>query len=189
MRMQPEDIEAWVNYLFYNKYNSKTMSTPNTIEITRDRALTAYKKADSDKKAFLEDLLGKDNLIGDICQLVKTFEDACAILNLDTSKVLYHTLPANAEQVWENNEKRARIITKALNGPDWQADYSNAKQEKWRVWFVWDASAGRFRFYDSDDDDTLADAGTGARRVFKSRQLAEYYGRQFVDLENELLAK
>lgn len=162
------------------------MSTKKVIEITQDNAQAAYNQADAAGKEVLAKLLGRHNVIGNIMELVKTYEDACLVLGKDPQANLAHQNPVTAEQVWENDARRARTIIAALNG-DWKADYSNSDQRKWRVWFEYDPSLRRFRFLDTYCGYTIADAGTGARLAFKDEATAKYYGTQFAELETRIL--
>ena len=77
------------------------------------------------------------------------------------------------------------VIAEALN-EGWTPDWSNGKWDKWYPWFKMDdsSSAGRFSFGGSDVQGS--DSGVGSRLCFKSEELADYAGTQFLELYREL---
>jgi hypothetical protein len=68
-----------------------------------------------------------------------------------------------------------------------EPDFSDWKQLKYWNWFYIEtgASAG-FAFAGTGSAASSTDANIGSRLCFKSRELAEYAGKQFIDLYKEL---
>lgn len=65
-------------------------------------------------------------------------------------------------------------------------DFSDWEQDKWFPWFVYDKDAAGFVFSTTTDAPTHASANVGSRLCFKTSERAEQFGRQFVDLYNEV---
>jgi hypothetical protein len=112
----------------------------DTLQITKDAALTAYKDADTAGKALLEALLGKNNFLIKITDRIKSFEDACRELGEDPANF-------NVGMPDEIAYKKLKVITRALN-EGWEPNWNNDNQYKWYPWFYMDSPG--FRFYDSD---------------------------------------
>ena len=80
-------------------------------------------------------------------------------------------------------------ITRALNYDPitkkfWTPDYRNRSEKKWEIVWVWDEASGRFVFYYSFFVCVSASSNVGARRVFKTEQIAVYAARNFADVFN-----
>lgn len=118
---------------------------------------------------------------------IKTFEDACAKLNIlpEEFKITYpdslthplgKALVAHAKLV---------IIAQALND-GWVPDWSNGDW-KYYPWFKFnDASAvGGFSFIGYDNAHSYSPVGS--RLCYKSREIAEYAGTQFLDLYRDYM--
>lgn len=72
----------------------------------------------------------------------------------------------------------AKLICKSLN-EGWTPDWSNVNEFKYVPWFKMGGSSG-FRFNDFVRWTTRSDVGS--RLCFKSRELAEYAGKQFTSV-------
>ena len=165
------------------KHQKKIMSE---LKIKKPNALTAYKNADTKGKKLLEELLGKENLVPDkVTDRIKTFEDACAELNIVPSEidrnVLCEALPD------DQNSLRAYakliIIVRALN-EGWEPNWSDDNEYKYMPWFKHKSGFGlSYLVYDRWATLTVV----GSRLCYKSRELAEYAGTQFADIYNDYL--
>lgn len=112
-----------------------------------------------------------------ITDRVKTFEDACDITG--DSKTLLFPCPTNKIQERLNYDYMLYVITKALN-ESWKLDWNDSSQAKWYPWMEYNKASSAFRFYDSDDRNTGATAGSGVR--LSTRELSDYFGKQFETL-------
>ena len=112
---------------------------------------------------------------------IKTFEDACKALKLDPEKVLpdFSMFPEQHRKAMTAHAKLI-IIAQALNG-NWKPDWDNGEWDKYYPWFDMDSSSGSGFSYDGYDD-WCSISLVGSRLCFKSRELAEYAGKQFEDL-------
>jgi hypothetical protein len=149
----------------------------DTLQITKDAALTAYKDADTAGKALLEALLGKNNFLIKITDRIKSFEDACRELGEDPANF-------NVGMPDEIAYKKLKVITRALN-EGWEPNWNNDNQYKWYPWFYMDSPG--FRFYDSYYSRTAASAGAGSRLCFKSQELSTYAGQCFLELYRQFM--
>ena len=69
------------------------------------------------------------------------------------------------------------IIAKVLN-EGWKPNYNDSNEEKWYPFFV---VRGGFRFHGTNYYCDRASAGVGARLCFKTKTLAEYAGKTYID--------
>ena len=120
----------------------------------------------------------------DIKDKVKSFEDACKVLDITPSVPVVTGIPEKYQKPLIANYQ-LMVIAEALN-EGWSPDWSNGEWDKWYPWFNMDnsSSAGRFSF---DDADALGShSSVGSRLCFKSEELADYAGTQFLELYREL---
>lgn len=113
---------------------------------------------------------------------IKTFEDAAAALDLHQPELLipdFLSFPSTDRLAMIAHAKLV-IIAKALN-EGWEPDWSNYDERKFTPWFDYTPDDGSgfayfgFVFW-------RANAYVGSRLCFKTRELAEYAGKQFLDL-------
>ena len=112
---------------------------------------------------------------------IKTFEDACKVLNLDSEKVIpdFSLFPTEEQEAMKAHAKLI-IIAKAING-DWIPDWKNWDQYKYYPWFEMGSSSGVGFSYD-DCGFWNTRSTVGSRLCFESREKAKYVGEQFQDL-------
>lgn len=147
-----------------------------TIPIEKSKAFIAFNNADEKGRKLLTDLLGKENVSGNIMDMVKTFEDAEA---LDTGWT-------DADEFYLQSVKKATIISRVLNG-GWKANYADKNQPKYYVWMRYDTALCAFVFYYTHYVYTFAYSATGSRHVFKDAATAKYFVTQFNKLVNQIL--
>lgn len=153
-----------------------------TLNVDKTNALRAWREADTNGKQMLENLYGKEVFENqNIMDRVKTFEDALK----ETGRPGvpdFSCLPSDMRKYFEAQYKMV-VITEALNEgwePDWDDDY----ECKYYVWFTMSPSS--FAFYSSPYEYSTAYAGGGSRLKFKTRELAEYASKQFVDIWKDI---
>jgi hypothetical protein len=142
-----------------------------TLTVDDKTAREIYPTAAPALKAILEDSYPKDFFKGKITDRIKTFEDACEYNNTNpnASKFIVGTRQ-------QRHQERVAEITKALN-EGWVPNYDDGEY-KYTPWFYLDKPG--FRFDDSGFTFTLSAAGGGSRFAFKTRELSDYAGRQFL---------
>ena len=128
----------------------------------------------------------KENVVKeDVTVRIKTFEDAVKETGRQ-EKPDFSNLPEDLREYFEAQYK-AVVIAEALN-EGWKADWSNSDQEKYLPWFR-GLSSGGFVFNGASYHCSLAGAGNGSRLCFASEELAEYAGKQFLDIYADILQK
>lgn len=119
-----------------------------------------------------------------IVNYIKTFEHVCILLNVNINK-FYNKFKYLSKS--ELALKKLILITKVLNN-GWQPDFNNQNEEKWYPYFKLDGKGGC-----SFDDCVCHDLGVYSAGAFggclylKNTILAEYCGKQFIDIWKEYL--
>ena len=117
-----------------------------------------------------------------ITEKIKTFEDAMQATGR-TEMPDFSTFPEDMRKHFEALFKMV-VIVEALN-EGWKPDWDNGNEWKYYPWF-W-MSPSSFAFDGSSYAYEYADAGSGSRLALKSEELANYCGKQFVELWKEML--
>ncbi len=174
-----------------------------TLNINKENVLNAYGTATDEQKAMLEIIFGKDTFKPkDITKRIKTFEDACRELGGDHHLVLaYKNINMNDKDIIAY--MKLRIIVAALN-EGWEPQFMPGEY-RWAPYFVFytkdeldemdeDAKArvvyrsyyyananGGVSFAYSSYDSAFVHACIGSRLAFKTKELAEYAGKRFIE--------
>lgn len=147
-----------------------------TLQITEVNARKLHKTASAEFRTTLEDTFGKQFFETSITDRIKTVEDAYHELGMSPIDVT--TMKANGFTDDEIIYRNLKIVTMALN-EGWVVDWGNSRQHKYVPYFSY--SSG-FAFYDTSCYFSNANVGYASRLCFKTRALAEYAGKQFVEL-------
>ena len=178
------------------------------ISIKRGNVLTAYEHASEEQKALLENIFGKDIFKPkNIMERVKTFEDACEVLGEDHQYVKAYRewmRISYAECKDITAYLKLRIICTALN-EGWKPKF-DGKEYRHYPWFCI-YTKKTYKWLDDDEkkecrvvglshDNAYAGMGvqtlssgvfSSSRIVFKTRELAEYCEKQFIDIWDDYL--
>lgn len=118
-----------------------------------------------------------------IIEKVKTYEDAVAILAPDPELLPFLNYEGdNLELIGIRDQKKVEHIIKVLN-EGWIADLTNDDEWRFYPWFRVSGSG-------LSSDDCVYDRSSsyvGSRLCFRTRELAEYAGKQFADLYKEYM--
>ena len=185
------------------------------ISIQRENVMNAYKQATEEQKALLENMSGKEMFKPkNIMERVKTFEDACEVLGEDHQYVKAYRewmriSYADCKDI--TAYLKLRIICAALNegwkptNSDGECRYypwfyiytkkeyeklNNDEKKKCRVVGrqSYDAYALGFVVFSSVNISTsYSYSYHGSQIIFKTRELAEYYEKQFIDIWSDYL--
>ena len=149
-----------------------------TLEIKRQAAIKAHDEASTKGKTLLENLFGKRVFQKDIKERIKTFDDVLDYHNLIAEDFFNQCSKLSKDEIVY---RKIKLIAEALN-EGWTPDWSNGEWDKWYPWFKMDdsSSAGRFSFLASDN--RRSTSVVGSRLCFKSKDLADYAGTQFLDI-------
>ena len=183
------------------------------ISIQKENVLNAYKQASKEQKALLENMFGKDMFKPkDIMERVKTFEDAVAILGNDNQAVIDYYAIADKNCTEDILAfAKLRVIAEALNEgwkPKFDGDecryypwfyiYTKEEYEELdedekkacrvvgRSYFGSNASGGLVCAY-AYSAFSSSFTSLGPRLAFKTRELAEYCEKQFIDIWEDYL--
>lgn len=116
-----------------------------------------------------------------ITELVKSFEDARNMTGRPDVPD-FSNLPTDMRKHFEAQYKMI-VIAEALN-EEWIPDWDNYDEYKYYPWF--EMSPSSFAFDVSFCDYAFAFAGSGSRLKFRTRELAEYAAKQFIDIWKDI---
>jgi len=150
--------------------------------VEESQARSLYKTASNEFKQMLETTFGKDFFLQKITDRVRTYEDACKELGIEP--IDYDEMKDAGFSPDEIYLREIKTITVALN-EGWVPDWKNSDQYKYYPYFR--MSSGGFVFYGTSCDYSSADAGNASRLCFKSSELAEYAGKQFLQLYSDYI--
>lgn len=176
------------------------------IKITTEKVREAYKKGNDCVKSTLMNLFGEEVCAPkNVMDRVKTFEDAC--IETGTDIQAFNEITKNLDEHVVTYMKLS-IITKALNEDD---KFPYFTKEEWRYYpYFWLYTKDEYEKMNAKDREKVsrilfrscncahsgggvacahaADVASstsnnvGARLVFRTRELALYAGKQFIDL-------
>lgn len=182
------------------------------LKISAENALAAYNNTDANGKELLEHLFGKEIFAQDIKERVKSFEDAVAILGNDNQAVIdYYAI---ADKICTEDIlafAKLRVIAEALN-EGWRPKF-DGDECRYYPWFYIYTKA---EYEELDEDEkkkcrvvgrsssyayanggvacahalyasSYSNSSNGSRLAFKTRELAEYCGKHFIDIWERFL--
>lgn len=183
------------------------------ITINKENILKAYNQASGEQKALLENMFGKDMFQPkDIKERVKTFDDAVEILGNDNQAVIdYYAIADKTCTEDILAFAKLRVIAEALNEgwkPKFDGDecryypwfyiytkeeYEELDEEEKKACRVvgrsgnYSGAYGGLVFADADFASSRSHSYGGSRLAFKTRELGEYCGKQFIDIWEKFL--
>ena len=185
------------------------------ISIQKENVLNAYKHASEEQKTLLENMFGKDMFQPkNIMERVKTFEDAVAILGENHTLVKeYFGVVYNNIVITKNliAYLKLRIIVAALN-EEWKPKFDGDECRYYPWFYIYTKE----EYEELDEDEkkkcrvvgrssdysvaigglvcayasiasSYSDSFSGSRLAFKTRELGEYCGKQFIDIWEDYL--
>lgn len=182
------------------------------LKISAENALAAYNNTDANGKELLELLFGKEVFAPkDIRDKVKTFEDAVAILGNEHTLVAQFRVIESSFKEADNNlhlfaYTRLAIIAEALN-EGWRPKF-DGEECRYYPWFHiytkeeyeeldedekkecrvvgrsvgYAVADGVVAFAVANYSSSFSYSYYGSRLAFKTRELAEYCGKQFIEI-------
>lgn len=177
------------------------------LKISVENARAAYDNTDANGRELLEHLLGKEVFTQDIKDRVKTFEDAVKVLGNDNQAVIDYYAVADktcTEDILAMCQ--LRVIAEALN-EGWRPKFDGDECRFYPWFYIYtkkeyeeldedekkecrvvgrsghNANAGGgVAFAGAYVASSFSNAGSGSRLAFKTRELAEYCGKQFIEI-------
>lgn len=182
------------------------------LKISAENALAAYNNTDANGRELLEHLFGKEIFAQDIKDKVKTFEDAVAILGNDNQAVIdYYAIADKTCTEDILAFAKLRVIAEALN-EGWKPKFDGDECRYYPWFYIY--TKKEYEELDEDEKkecrvvgrshvNAIASGGVayafanvassssssngGSRLAFKTRELAEYCGKQFIDIWEKFL--
>ena len=185
----------------------------NQVTINKENILNAYNQASGEQKALLENMFGKDMFQPqDIKECVKTFDDAVAILGNDNQAVIdYYAIADKTCTEDILAFAKLRVIAEALN-EGWKPKFDGDECRYYPWFYIYtkeeyeeldEDEKKKCRVVGRSDINSSAYGGLvfavasiassnsvsnfGSRLAFKTRELAEYCGKQFIDIWEKFL--
>lgn len=186
------------------------------LKISAENALAAYNNTDANGRELLEHLFGKEIFAQDIKDKVKTFDDAVAILGDEHPLVAQFRVIESSFKEADNNlhlfaYARLVIIAEALN-EGWKPKFDGDECRYYPWFYIYTKK----EYEELDEDDkkeyrvfgrsssnvhayggvvyahaynalSNSDSYSGSRLAFKTRELSEYCGKQFIDIWEKFL--
>ena len=114
-------------------------------------------------------------------------ETARLILFGDVSRLVTDINPKHIKALIALNE--LFTIAQAWNKEDgFVPDFSDLNQDKWFPWFKYKKDIARFVFAGTDYTHMYTNANISSRLCFKTSKRAEQFGKQFIDIYNEIFS-
>lgn len=155
------------------------------ITIDKEKLVRAYKAATDEQKQLLTNLYGEEIFRPEyITERIKTFDNAFRALGEEHPLIREFIIKSYGSSPDLEAYMKLRIICAALN-EGWVANYHNLEQDKWFPWFTY--RDGGFVYALAGNSASYSNAYHGVRLAYKTKELAEYAGRQFVDIYQKLL--
>ncbi|MFM7008630.1 MAG: hypothetical protein ACKO0Z_04765 [Betaproteobacteria bacterium] len=191
--------------------------TKENITISKQDLLKAYREAEPSQKEFMRQLFGKDTFAinFNVMQRVKTFQDAVNELGDDNPLVKQYDMLYSEFGTTMDADiiayLKLRIIAAALN-EGWEPKFT---KDEWRYYPYlylitkeeyeqlndegkkrcvgrsggYANADGGLVFADTSDGSAYSYTYGGVRLAFKTEKLAEYAGKQFVDIWADFVFK
>ena len=127
----------------------------------------------------------------DIRDRIKTLQDACNELGEEHPLVTQYRLSVAAAYIGDPMTEdfiaflKLRIIAAALN-EGWEPTFDK-DEKRWYPWFA--VKQGGLVFAHANRVGSLSYSNFGVRLAFKSKELAEYAGKQFIDIYKDFCFK
>ena len=154
------------------------------ITIPKQTLVDAYNQAEAPVKALLEGIYGGATFEPNITDRVKTFEDACKLVNISKDmQDLLNYKGDDPDMKSSQAHMKITIIARALN-QGWTPNFADGNQVKYYPWPEYKAGVG---FSSYDYGRSYASSSVGSRLCFKSEELAKYAFNQFKDIYNDFL--
>lgn len=122
----------------------------------------------------------------EITEVIKTFEDAIKATGRPETPD-FSNVPEDLREYFSAQYQMV-VLIEALN-EGWKPNWNNNNEPKYFPWFYKESVSSGCVFGGSDCRYSSASAGRGSRLCFKTRELAQYTGKQFIDIWNKIILK
>lgn len=154
------------------------------LSITKANVIKAYNATDKNGQTLLTNLFGDKVVSQKITDRIKTFQDACEAVGIKAEHFAA-ACDAADDTPDEHAYKYLKIVAEALN-EGWKPNWNDSSEAKWYPYFNMDTNAGvGFSYTHYGRWHTFT--SVGSRLCFKSKELAEYAGKQFNSIYKDFL--
>jgi hypothetical protein len=150
------------------------------LKVEKKFVKTLYKKGNKEVKDLLMDNFGNEMFLTKITERVTSFEDACEESGF-TPVEIYSSSDSKDEKAY----KKLKLIASLLR-EEWVPDWNDGGQRKWFPVFKYSSGVG-FDFSGSGYVCAGTGSAVGSRLCFPTEELADYFGKQFIDIHRELI--
>lgn len=148
------------------------------MEISKKEAKKLFPESPKWFREKLEEEFGADFFKQKKWESIKSFNDACKALGLNSNTIL-----TAADTPDEAAYKKLKIIIKAIND-GWEPDWGNSNQQKWWPWFLRSSGFGfDISYYDYGYSTTYV----GSRLCFESKEKCDYAATTFISIYEDFL--
>jgi hypothetical protein len=121
----------------------------------------------------------------EVNEIIDSFDKACEYLNRDDK---YNCAEGNRHYTAIQSMFKLVTIAEAWNkADDFTPDFSDKNQYKYFPWFVYSGATAGFAYANTNAAASTTHTDIGSRLCFKTRERAEQFGKQFIDLWNDFL--
>jgi hypothetical protein len=157
----------------------------NTVEVRIDDARAVYNDGGGKTKKALLKLIGPKILFDNIMEAVKDYEDACKIEGITPMTIEQFSFLPEKDREYHFYDHQYTVINRVLN-EGWEPDYSDGTA-KYYPYLEWDEEAAGgpgFAYYLCVN--VYSHSFAGARRTYRTSELAIYAGKQFIQILNKI---
>jgi hypothetical protein len=151
-----------------------------TLKVEKSTAKKLFPDSPGWFQEILINTFGEKFFSRNITDRIKTFRDACNELGVDPEDIFQP--PDTLDEI---AYKKLKVIARALRG-DWEPNWNDGNEKKWYPYFRWSSGSG-FGFSHSSYTYDCSATYVGSRLCFPTSELAEYFGKQFIEIHRELL--
>lgn len=154
-----------------------------TLTADKGKVLTAYNKAKSGRKVFLENLFGIKTFQPEIMQRIKTFDDICREMGKDPKTYICNS--DDPDDIAANALRQALLISRCFNADKKEViDWANDNQLKYFHFYKYSPSSG---WSVAVVDYWCTTTCSGSRLPFLDSDHAEYAWNQFKEIYINLI--
>lgn len=157
-----------------------------TLELKKENAIKAFKEADAKGKELLKNLFGNEPFSDKITDRIKTLEDVIeqvGIKEKDNISIIFDYNGQNKDMISIQAYSKLILVARVLN-EGWTPNWDDSNESKYYPYFDMRSGVG---FSGSSYAIWNTHTAVGSRLCFKSRELAEYAGKQFEAIYKDFL--
>jgi hypothetical protein len=169
----------------FREENTLTYKYENKEQAEKEAEILSQKYG---KEVFIFETISSACPKKEVNERINSFDKACEYLGEKGGGDNCHCKEGNRHYTAIQSIFKLVTIAEAWNKADgFTPDFSDENQYKYFPWFVYYNAYAGFVFADTSYAASLTDTYIGSRLCFKTRERAERFGKQFIDLWNDFL--